>query len=102
MQRLPLATTDGGIDLQQLLCLLGQHQIVSLLVEGGAAIHGAFWGQQLVDELLLFYAPLLIGEKGVPLLSGYALHHRQQAPQLHRISFSRLGDDMLLRALVTR
>lgn len=101
VHRLPLAK-DGGIDLQQLLVLLGKHQILSLLVEGGAAIHGAFWGQQLVDELFLFYAPILIGEQGVPLLTGYALHERQQAPRLSNLALHRLGEDVLLRALVAR
>ncbi len=101
VHRLQLAN-NGGIDLQQLLVLLGKHQIVSLLVEGGAAIHGAFWSHQLVDELLFFYAPILIGEQGIPLLSGYALSDRQQLPQLSRILLSRLGEDVLLRALVAK
>lgn len=101
VHRLPLAK-DGGIDLLQLLALLGKHQIVSLLVEGGAAIHGAFWGQQLVDELLLFYAPIIIGEQGVPVLTGYALHERQQAPRLSNLALHYLGEDALLRALVAK
>lgn len=101
VHRLPLAN-NGGIDVQQLLVMLGKHQIVSLLVEGGAAIHGAFWSQQLVDELLLFYAPLLIGDQGIPLLTGYALHERQQAPRLSGLTLRHLGEDMLLRALVAK
>lgn len=101
VHRLPVAR-DGGLDLQQLLVLLGKHQILSLLVEGGAAIHGAFWGEQLVDELLLFYAPFFIGDEGVPLLSGYALQDRKQVPQLKSIALRRLGEDVLLHALVAK
>lgn len=99
VHRLPVAEA-GRVDMRQLLAFLGERQIVSLLVEGGAAIHGAFWGQHLVDEVQFFYAPVIIGDQGTPLLTGYALAHRQQAPLLTNVSLRQLGADMLLRALV--
>lgn len=96
-------TTPGGRpDLTRLLAFLGEQQILSVLVEGGAAIHGAFWGQQLVDELQLYYAPILGGEQGLPLIAGYSLQDRLTSPALTNISLEALGDDFLFRAFVAK
>ena len=46
----------------------GRRELVTLLVEGGGQVHGAFIAAGLVDEVALFVAPKLIGAGGVPLL----------------------------------
>ncbi len=46
----------------------GGASILSLLVEGGGQVHGAFLAAGLADELALFVAPKLIGAGGVPLI----------------------------------
>jgi diaminohydroxyphosphoribosylaminopyrimidine deaminase/5-amino-6-(5-phosphoribosylamino)uracil reductase len=96
------SAADGSIDLPALLTFLGRQQVVSVLVEGGAAVHGAFWGQQLVDELRLYFAPIIVGEQGVPLVHGYTLERRNQAPAVTDMSLTRLGDDFLFRVILGR
>ncbi|RCL01393.1 MAG: Pyrimidine deaminase [Candidatus Tokpelaia sp. JSC085] len=56
-------TQAGRIDLQNLLFLLGQAGINSLLVEGGAQIACSFWNANLVDRLILFQSPVIIGHE---------------------------------------
>ena len=98
-----LPTADGSrIDLRGLLRYLGEKNIISVLVEGGAQIHGAFWAQGLVDELLLIYAPFLIGDQGTPLALGCTLTSRAQAPELAHVSVQQLGSDLMYRALVRK
>ena len=99
--RLP-EDSDGRIDLAALLRLLGREQVTSILVEGGATVHGAFWCQHLVDELLLLYAPILVGDQGTPLVRGYSITDRNTAPAPFRFSVQQLGDDFLFRALYSR
>mgnify|MGYP002399097476 CR=1 FL=1 len=91
---------NGRVDLPAVLAYLGTRNITSILVEGGARVHGAFYGQQLVDELILLYAPFIIGDKGTPLVDGYSLGNREQVPMLSGVALDRLGDDILLRALL--
>jgi diaminohydroxyphosphoribosylaminopyrimidine deaminase / 5-amino-6-(5-phosphoribosylamino)uracil reductase len=90
------------VDLLAVLSLLGSKSVTSLLVEGGARVHGAFIRQSLVDEVLLFYAPFIIGDHGTPLVRGYCLDNRDDAPYLQNISLQRLGNDMLFTAVVKR
>jgi diaminohydroxyphosphoribosylaminopyrimidine deaminase/5-amino-6-(5-phosphoribosylamino)uracil reductase len=90
----------GRIDLPAVLAFLGANNIMSLLVEGGARVHGAFYGQRLVDEVVLLYAPFIIGDSGTPLIHGYRLASGQAPdPVLRDISLQLLGDDILIRAL---
>lgn len=99
VHRLPLAE-DGMLDLATLLSFLGEQQMVSVLVEGGSALHGSFWRQQLVDEIQLYYAPMIIGDQGLPLLTGYSLETCCRTPRLQHGSLQQLGEDFVFRALV--
>ena len=99
--RLPVSDI-GKVELSALLIFLGEKNITSVLVEGGAQVHGAFYRQNLVDELLLLYAPLIIGDEGTPLVRGYGLGSRAEAPLLHNVAFQLLGKDLLLKAIVQR
>lgn len=95
--RIP-TVADGRVDLSAVLTYVGSRNITSVLVEGGARVHGAFYRQQLVDELLLLYAPFIIGDNGTPLVQGYSLESREQAPALMQVTLHRLGPDILLKA----
>ena len=92
--------TDAGgrVDLSSVLNYLGANNITTVLVEGGARVHGAFYSQQLVDELLLLYAPFIVGDNGTPLMQGYNLESRDRAPALLQVALQRLGPDILLKA----
>lgn len=57
--------TTGG--LRGAVRRLGALGVSSLLVEGGAALHTAFWAERLVDRMHLIIAPVFIGRGGVPL-----------------------------------
>lgn len=60
--RLRLQTSAGRIDLQALLRQLAERDCNELLVEAGATLAGAFVEAGLVDELILYLAPCLLGD----------------------------------------
>ncbi|HEY0786891.1 MAG TPA: bifunctional diaminohydroxyphosphoribosylaminopyrimidine deaminase/5-amino-6-(5-phosphoribosylamino)uracil reductase RibD [Acidobacteriaceae bacterium] len=84
----------GRLDLRGILAALGQRGILNLLVEGGSQLNRRMLSLELVDKLRLFYAPVLLGERGVPLLAGDEPLH----PELQRTSVARSGDDFCLEA----
>lgn len=97
--RLP-ADSAGRVHLPSLLRFLGDQNLISVLVEGGAQVHGAFWSGRLVDELVLAYAPIIVGDAGTPLVRNCCLATRAESPILADLTTCRLGEDILVRALV--
>jgi diaminohydroxyphosphoribosylaminopyrimidine deaminase/5-amino-6-(5-phosphoribosylamino)uracil reductase len=61
-----LPAREGRVDLETLLDELGRRRVTSLLVEGGAQVHGAFFDAGLVDRVVAFVAPLVIGGREAP------------------------------------
>lgn len=85
------------VDLSSLLILLGERRIHSLLVEGGAEVHGAFFDAGLVDKFHLFLAPKFIGGRQAPgILGGHGVTNLHQAPLARDLSIRRLGPDILI------
>jgi diaminohydroxyphosphoribosylaminopyrimidine deaminase/5-amino-6-(5-phosphoribosylamino)uracil reductase len=91
---------DGGLDLAQVLHQLGQADITSVLVEGGAAVHGSFLKKKLVDQVYLFTAPYFIGEQGTSLLSGYSIGEEGKPLFLQEQTTETVGRDILIRGLL--
>jgi len=87
---------DGRVELQQVLRQLGEQGISSLLVEGGAKVHGSMLKQRLYDYAHLFYAPVFAGENGVAFQSGYASSGRDTAHRLTEVQYRRCGEDMMV------
>jgi len=90
------AATYGILDLKAVLTSLGQAGVTSLLVEGGSRVHGAFLESGLADELLLFVAPVFIGEQGVPLATFAGRERGKALPRLQFMRTRRYGEDILL------
>ncbi len=95
------ATTDGQVDIKEVLHILGEKNILSLLVEGGASIFGSFLRNNLVDEVFLLLAPFFIGEQGQPLLTGYSAVAPDLVTRLREVTTSRQGDDTLIHGLLS-
>ncbi len=93
---------DGRLDLKEVLSKLGTRQITSLLVEGGAALHGSLLNEGLVDQVQLFFAPIFAGDNGTSVISGYRVEgDAHQAIRLKNASYRRCGDDMMVCGDVT-
>jgi len=88
---------DGGLDLVAVLADLGKMGICSLLVEGGATVHGSFLRKGLVDRVFLFMAPLFAGSRGTPLVSGLPIADRSEALTLRNVHYRRCGNDILVQ-----
>ena len=102
-QVLPLPLGPDGVDLAALLRELGSRGITSLLLEGGAGLAWGFVAAGLVDEIMYFLAPKIIGGAGAfPMVGGQGFATMDQALRLEKPRIRRLGDDLLLQARVLR
>jgi len=80
----------------KVLGALGERRIQSVLVEGGSTILGAFVDEGLVDHVIVFLAPKLIGGKEArPAVGGLGIAHINEALQLHTTTLRLAGSDII-------
>jgi len=87
---------DGRLDLGAVLALLAERGINDVHTEAGATLAGALLAGGWVDELLLYQAPTLLGEHGLPLLSGLGIHAMEQQRRLRVVDRRQVGEDLRL------
>ena len=91
------------VDLKQVLELLGARGIISVLVEGGAEINGAFFDAGLVDGVVAFLAPVVIGGRAAPgAVGGEGVSRLADAHRLDNLLVRRIGDDLIIEGDVHR
>jgi len=88
-------------DLDAVLRLLAARGINEVQLEAGATLAGAFLSAGLVDEVLLYVAPVLLGEQARPLFDGLHIDAMAQRLKLQRIDSAVVGEDfrLLLRPM---
>jgi diaminohydroxyphosphoribosylaminopyrimidine deaminase/5-amino-6-(5-phosphoribosylamino)uracil reductase len=97
-------TTKAGLSLPAVLDQLGRAQMTNVLVEGGGAVLGSFFDQQLIDEVHVYIAPLLIGGSRAPgALDGVGVPRVERASRLPKQATPRrLGQGWLIQARLGR
>ncbi len=94
---------DSGRDLPGLMRRLAEMGVLSLLVEGGGAVHGSFFDQDLVDRVYAYLAPLVIGgQAAVPSVGGRGPAELVAALRLTEVEVKRLGRDVVISGDVHR
>jgi diaminohydroxyphosphoribosylaminopyrimidine deaminase / 5-amino-6-(5-phosphoribosylamino)uracil reductase len=90
---------EGGagdtVDLAEGLRVLAGRGITRLLVEGGGRIAASLLRQGLVDRIVWFRAPRIIGGDGLPAAAGFGVDLLDQAPEFIRLSTRATGDDLM-------
>jgi diaminohydroxyphosphoribosylaminopyrimidine deaminase/5-amino-6-(5-phosphoribosylamino)uracil reductase len=97
VQVLETAEGPGGVNLEKALELLGGRGMTRVLVEGGAEVASSLVAADLVDEIVLFRAPVVVGADGVRALAGYALSAIERSPRYRQIDAAIIGDDQMRR-----
>jgi len=92
-----VALREGRLDLDAVLALLAARGINEVQVEAGAVLGGALLQAGLVDELLLYQAPLLLGDTARPLLAGLGIERMDGAIGLELFDLRQVGADLRLR-----
>jgi diaminohydroxyphosphoribosylaminopyrimidine deaminase/5-amino-6-(5-phosphoribosylamino)uracil reductase len=87
----------GRLDLTAVIDRLGELEANEVLVEAGPTLSGELLRQGLVDELLLYVAPKLLGPQGFPLVDLPELGDLQDALGFTVAGVQRLEDDLRLR-----
>jgi len=98
---LELPSAEGQVDLERLLQALGEREITSVLVEGGGILLGSLFDCGLVDKVIAFIAPIIIGgEKAKTAVGGEGVDKVIDSLKLKRISMERFSEDLMVSGYV--
>lgn len=94
---LRLAGSGDRVDLQTVLeSLAADYQCNDVLIEAGPTLCGAFFQSKLVDELVVYIAPKLLGSDAKPLLDLVGITQMSAAPEFQIIETQQLDNDVKL------
>jgi diaminohydroxyphosphoribosylaminopyrimidine deaminase/5-amino-6-(5-phosphoribosylamino)uracil reductase len=92
---------EAGVSVDAVLAELGRRRMTNVLVEGGAAVLGAFFDARAIDEVHAFVAPVLIGgEDPLSPVPGAGVERINEALRLTEWRFEQVGDDLLIHGRV--
>lgn len=98
-----LPDRGGSVDLPALAAELGRRGITSVLLEGGPTLAAAALEADLVDRVMIFMAPIILGGKGSPgPVAGVGRDSPAEAWSLVDTRTRRLGADVLLEGRIAR
>lgn len=101
VEKVPTVEMDGRPDLPAILRRLGELEITSLMIEGGATVNWAALAANAVDKVFLYYAPkILAGTGSVPFAAGGGFRHMNQAAQVKHLHLHRFGEDFAVEGYV--
>jgi len=94
VEQIPLGSGDGRPDLGHVVERLGELEITSLLIEGGALVNWAALAAGIVDKVFLYYAPkILAGTGSVPFAAGAGFRKISEAALVRNVVLHRFGED---------
>ena len=86
-------TTQPPLD--RLLAELAARGLTRVLVEGGSHLAAGLLAQSLVDRIVWYRAPRMIGGDGIPVAQPFGVDRLAEAPEFTRTGLSRAGEDLV-------
>lgn len=100
---LVLPDLGGHVDLAALMDALGRRGALNVLIEGGGELVAGALDAGVVDRMMLFYAPIIIGGRdAVPGVAGEGAERVADAVKLRDVTTRLVGDDLLVEGAVER
>lgn len=94
VEQIPRPTAEGHPDLSAVAHHLGEMEITSVMIEGGAMVNWAALASGIVDKVFLYYAPkILAGTNSVPFAGGPGFGRMGDAACVKSIHLHRFGED---------
>ncbi|HLI62331.1 MAG TPA: bifunctional diaminohydroxyphosphoribosylaminopyrimidine deaminase/5-amino-6-(5-phosphoribosylamino)uracil reductase RibD [Terriglobales bacterium] len=89
-----LPSSDGRPDLELVMRALGEREITSLIIEGGAMVNWAALSEGIVDKIFFYYAPkILAGTGSIPFAIGAGYRRISEAASVKSLTLHRFGED---------
>lgn len=91
------------VNLQWLMKKLGEKEITSVLIEGGSSLNAHALKEGIVDKVMFFIAPKIIGGKeSFPAVGGESFRRLEEAYRLKDVKIKRVGEDILIEGYIEK
>jgi len=96
------ALKDDRIDLDALMDQLGKRGITNLLIEGGAQVAASALQAKIVNKIIFFYAPRILGgDDGVPMCSGAGPELMADSIPVRDITIRQFDNDIMIEGYLS-
>src|SRR5699024_12824405 len=86
--------SERSVDPNEVVDILGEKGVSSLIIQGGGNINASFLENKLVDKVVLYFAPKLVGGKDAPtFFEGSGFELMKDAVELTDTEFTGIGED---------
>lgn len=90
-----VTSSEKSVDPLEVIQVLGEKGVASLIIEGGGNVNASFLERELIDKVVLYFAPKLIGGRTAPtFLEGDGFELMSDAVELTNIDIERIGKDV--------
>jgi diaminohydroxyphosphoribosylaminopyrimidine deaminase/5-amino-6-(5-phosphoribosylamino)uracil reductase len=93
---------DGHFRLMELARELGKIEITSLLIEGGSATAALALKSGIVDKVVFFYAPRVIGAEGLSMVGNLGVSRIKDSLDIERVKIRKLGGEFMVEGYVAK
>jgi diaminohydroxyphosphoribosylaminopyrimidine deaminase / 5-amino-6-(5-phosphoribosylamino)uracil reductase len=91
----------GKIDINDLLKVLGEREVTSVLLEAGGILLGSFFDAGTVDKVVAFIAPMIVGGDSIAV-GGLGVEKLADVRKLEHVSIERFGDDLMISGYMVK
>ncbi len=92
-----VAKSEQGLDLEAVLNALGKRGVLQVMVEGGAILLGSLLKASLINRLVLYMGPCILGDSGKPLFQNAPVPDIQSAPRLKLLDVKEFDNTLRMR-----
>jgi len=89
-------------NINSLLKVLGEREVTSILLEAGGILLGSFFEAGMVDKVISFIAPMVIGGESMVAVGGLGVEKIADATRLERVAMEKFGDDLMISGYVKK
>lgn len=94
VEQIPSLPPDHRLDMRAVLRRLGQHEITSVMIEGGSTVNATALASGLIDKVVLYYAPKIMAEaESIPFAASLGSGQMREPLHLKHVHFHRFGED---------
>jgi diaminohydroxyphosphoribosylaminopyrimidine deaminase/5-amino-6-(5-phosphoribosylamino)uracil reductase len=98
-----VASKEGRVNLRSLMRTLGKREITSVLIEGGTQISTSAFNEGIVDKIIFFYAPKILGgSRAYGITAGKGVEKISRARKVYDLTVKKCGDDILVEGYLNK